>query len=69
RMNKKGSIGRDLIQFVRTPGYKDEYKDGARGYGVELGGGPKPLGCAWMRFYMSDSHTAEIGVELTADVA
>lgn len=69
RMTKRSGVGRDLIQFVRTPGYKDEYGDGARGYGVELGGGPKPLGCAWMRFFLRDAHTKEIGVELTSDVA
>lgn len=36
--------------FVRVPGYKDEYRDGAGGWHVERGAPPKPTGGAWLRF-------------------
>jgi hypothetical protein len=68
RLTRVGIVKRDLIRFVRTPGYKDEYADGARGFGVEQGGGPKPLGCAWMKFYLKSTHNSDVGIELTADV-
>ena len=34
---------------LSTPTYKDEYKDGTRGFHVERGRGPKPLGGAWLK--------------------
>lgn len=37
---------------VRTPGYKDEYADGASGWHIERGGPPKPIGAAWLRVYI-----------------
>jgi len=65
RVSDKGKVKRDIIQFVRTPGYKDEYDDGARGFGVEGGAGPTPIGCAWLRFYYQWDG---MRVEITADV-
>lgn len=47
---------------VRTPGYKEEFKDGWGGWHVERGGPPKPIGAAWVRFYMADSHTPEFEI-------
>lgn len=34
---------------VRTPTYKDEYKDGYSGWHVETGKPPKPLGAFWLK--------------------
>jgi len=51
RLSDKGAVKRDLLWFVRTPGYKDEYADGSGGYHVEKWGPPKPLGATWLRFY------------------
>jgi hypothetical protein len=34
---------------VRTPTYKDEYKDGYGGWHIETGKPPKPVGAYWMK--------------------
>jgi hypothetical protein len=52
---------------VRTPGYKDEYRDGAGGWAVEKGHPPKPTGCAWLRF-IYDANTKAIKVKVEMDV-
>ena len=54
RLNQAGVVSRDLMQFVRTPGYKDEYADGSGGFHIEKWGAPKPLGCVWMRLWLND---------------
>lgn len=33
-----------LLHHVRTPSYKDEYADGTKGWHIERGGQPKPIG-------------------------
>lgn len=43
----------------RTPGYKEEYGDGYGGWHVERGAPPKPIGAAWLRFFMSDCRTVD----------
>jgi len=35
---------------ISTPGYKEEYGDGAGGWHIERGGPPKPTGAMWLRF-------------------
>lgn len=40
------------VWHVCTPGYKGEYDDGKGGWHVERGAPPKPLGAAWLRFYI-----------------
>jgi hypothetical protein len=50
RITNHGVVGRDLVHFVRTPGYKDEYNDGTAGWHIERGGPPKPIGALWMVF-------------------
>lgn len=40
---------------IRTPGYKDEYADGAGGFHIERGGPPKPIGGAWVEL-VYESH-------------
>jgi len=51
RLTDKGKISRDLIWFIRTPGYKDEYADGSKGFHIEKWGAPKPIGACWLRMY------------------
>lgn len=55
RLNGKGIQGTDCQTYIRTPGYKDDYKDGSGGWEVERGGVPKPQGCAWIRLYWLNS--------------
>jgi len=55
RLSQSGVVGRDLVHFVRTPGYKNEYGDGSRGFIIERWGGPKPLGAVWMRLWLNDN--------------
>jgi len=62
RLSDMGKISRDLIWFVRTPGYKDEYADGSKGYHVERWAPPKPLGACWVRLFYRDSG---IGIDAT----
>jgi len=61
RLTGKGKVSRDLIWFVRTPGYKDEYLDGSKGFHIERWGAPKPLGACWLRLYC-ESGTVKIDI-------
>lgn len=61
RCSMHGKTFRDIVWFIRTPGYKDGYRDGTSGWAVEKGHAPKPLGACWVRFYVIDSY--RIGVE------
>ncbi len=51
---------------VRTPGYKNEYEDGYGGFHVETAKPPKPIGGYWLRFFMKNGHTGDIGFDLKA---
>jgi hypothetical protein len=66
RLNNKGKVGRDIVYYVRTPGYKDGYGDGSKGFEVEKWMPPKPLGAIWLRFYMEEKRGIEL--ELTPAV-
>jgi len=46
RLSTKGRVYRDVVWFVRTPGYKDEFTQRVGGWAVEKGGGPTPMGAA-----------------------
>ncbi len=63
RLSSSGRPYQDTQTHLRTPGYKDEYADGAGGWHIERGAPPKPVGAAWLRFYY---HNAEFGHEITA---
>lgn len=67
RLTNMGRITRDIVHFVRTPGYKDEYNDGSSGYHIEKWGPPKPLGAAWLRFWF-DAATSRIEIEVISVV-
>jgi hypothetical protein len=62
RLNQAGVVSRDLVHFIRTPGYKDEYAGGDRGFIIERWGAPKPLGCFWARLYLNGDR---VDVEFT----
>jgi hypothetical protein len=49
RLTTKGQVRQDVAYHVRTPGYKNEYRDGSAGFHVERWGPPKPVGCVWLR--------------------
>jgi hypothetical protein len=49
RLTDNGKIKLDEQWHVRTPTYKDEYKDGYGGYHIENGRPPKPVGAYWMK--------------------
>lgn len=51
-LTQRGRTRRGLMWFVRTPGYKDEFADGAAGFHNESWRGPKPIGCVWAHFTM-----------------
>lgn len=51
RISAAGVPYHDEQVHVRTPGYKDAWKNGASGWEVEKMIGPKPKGAAWLRFY------------------
>lgn len=55
RISDSGVIHQDLQWHVRTPGYKNGYRDGSEGFEVENGMAPKPNGCVWLKFYLQDN--------------
>lgn len=59
RLTGQAVVARDVINFVRTGTYKDEYGDGSGGYHIEKGRAPKPLGAAWLRFFMRTNESRE----------
>lgn len=61
RVTPLGAVSLDYTYYLRTPGYKDEYGDGSRGWAVERGMAPKPQGAIWQRLYVrkeSGAHQA-----------
>ena len=66
RLSRKGKVYRDILHFARTPGYKDGYGTGEKGFETERWMPPKPLGCIWLRFYMEEKRGIEL--ELTPAV-
>jgi hypothetical protein len=68
RLNSSLRVRQDTVHFIRVPGYKDEYAEGAGGWHVERGGPPKPLGAAWLRFtYDATAHRIIAEVILAVD--
>ena len=68
RLSAQGKVRGDIQYFVRTPGYKDDYGDGATGWHNRKWRPPKPMGCVWLRFTLADSRDCVIGVELTPEL-
>lgn len=64
RLSRSGKVGFDNCWHVRTPGYKDEWAKG-NGYAIEKNQGPTPLGCAWLRFSISENN---LRMSITSDI-
>lgn len=54
RLSQGGKVNQDIVDYVRTSTYKQEYGDGIGGWHVERGGAPKPLGAVWLRLFYED---------------
>jgi len=54
RLSMQGNVGRDVLDFVRTPGYQDSRRGGELGYAAERGT-PKANGCAWLRLWYDNN--------------
>jgi len=68
RLNDSGKVSKDLCWHVHTPGYKDDYGDGSGGWAVERGSPPKPMGCGWLKLYLSDPRKGRIDIQAEQDV-
>jgi hypothetical protein len=65
RLNHNYNIEKVRQMHIRTAGYKEEFVDGYGGWHIERGAPPKPVGGAWVRFYVTDGNTRKIGYEVT----
>ena len=63
--NECSEIVHTRQEHIRTPGYKEEYRDGYGGWHIERGGPPKPIGAMWLKLTMTRSHHATVEYELT----
>jgi len=73
RISQAGVIYQDIQHHIRTSSYKDEYRDGADGWHVETWKPPKPIGAAWVRFFVlprsrSENEHQSIGIEVISDL-
>jgi hypothetical protein len=59
RLSQTGVISKDIVHFLRTPGYKDEYRDNYEGFQNEQWMHPKPQGCGWIRFWFDGNRIRE----------
>lgn len=48
RLTQKDTIVLRDVLMIRTPAYKEEYQDGSKGWHIERGAPPKPLGGRWL---------------------
>ena len=65
RLSNKGVHYSDIQHHVRIPGYKQDYGDGSKGWNVERGGVPKPIGAVWMTMKCIREREKDISVEFT----
>ena len=59
-------VSTDIIHFLRTPTYKDDYGDGKTGWWIVKGYPPKPRGCVWM--HLVYDHDNLIDMKFMLDV-
>jgi len=67
-LTNSGNVIFSTQHHIRIPGYKNEYNDGTRGWAVERGVPPKPLGGTFVTFDVrhtgrGKSVTCQIGVQ------
>ncbi len=55
RLTDSGKVERREGIYVKLPTYKDTYGKGQKGFEVEKGMGPRPIGAYWLRFYNKDN--------------
>jgi hypothetical protein len=65
RISEAGKVYQDCQWHVRTPGYMNGYGDGSKGWAVESGMAPTPLGCVWLRLFREGNR---IRITATQDV-
>jgi hypothetical protein len=63
RLNQACNVEQFRQLHLRTAGYKDEYEDGGKGWHIERGAPPKPVGGAWLRFFVHADN--DVRVEAT----
>jgi len=54
RLSAQGKQYFDLAYYIRTSGYKQDYGDGSKGWAVEKGFGPAPIGGCWIHLTCKD---------------
>jgi hypothetical protein len=64
RLNQQNRIEHIRQMHVRTAGYKEEFADGFGGWHIERGAPPKPVGGAWLRFFVVDSKHRRVDFEV-----
>jgi hypothetical protein len=62
RLTQKDTIVLRDVLMIRTPAYKEEYQDGSKGWHIERGAPPKPLGGRWLELkpYRDEDQTGKI---------
>lgn len=69
RLSEKGMPYQDVCWHIRTPGYKDEFANGMKGWAVERGMPPKPIGACWVHLTVRTyNRTPKIFIESILDV-
>jgi hypothetical protein len=68
RINKAGTVSQDYQWHVSVPTYKNEY-DAGRGFHIETGKPPKPLGCAWLVLRMSDGRNPKVVADVQLELS
>ena len=67
-LNHSSEVCHRTVWNLRTPSYKDEYKDGFGGWHVERGQGPRPKGGIWLEVYpVKNGHKVSRRYELHAE--
>lgn len=56
RISDLGNVYQDIQHHIRTTTYKNDYGDGSGGWHIETGKPPKPMGAAWVRLTVNQSH-------------
>ena len=54
-LTKSNKVSTRSINFIRCGTYKNEFKDGAGGWSIEKGIGPRPLGGYWIELTASET--------------
>ena len=61
RLSPRGIPYLDEQLHVKVPTYKEEYGDGVKGWHIERGAPPKPIGATWIKFCALNSDPSDLG--------